>query len=270
MVGMTYARELNFAIRTAKEAGKRVLPYAGKFQSSHQKPESQDHSAIPADLKSDRYIVAQIKGHYPAHGIFTEESETPGKSEYVWRVDPLDGSNNFKRGDRNFCVVISLERAGNLLIAVIYRPADKEMLYAEKGEGTWMANGRNKRRLSVSEEPDLEQAVVSYNAESLYPKNFDRHQEIERRLAALPLLRYRTRESTSIELSDVAAGRFTAHIGLSQKPWDYAAGELLIKEAGGKFTDLNGNEVSPTSGVANIIASNGHVHEELVRILRGV
>ncbi|MFH0949481.1 MAG: inositol monophosphatase [Candidatus Aenigmatarchaeota archaeon] len=268
---MKYSDELNFAIDTAREAGKRIMKYFGRFESVGTGADNWSATSIEADEASDTYIVSKIKSAYPEYSIFTEESETHG-NEYIWRVDPLDGTNNFKRGHHEFSVSMSLEKSGELLLSIVYKPFYDEIFYAQSGEGAWSNRFRNRnpQKLHVSKETSIEEAVISFNAAFFSPEYFDNGSKIIKSFSAFPLIRFRTKESTALDLSDTAAGCFTAHIGIAQSPWDYSAGILLVKEAGGIVTDFAGNPLVPPFSTCNIVASNGLVHDEILKILKNV
>lgn len=268
---LEYSDELTFGLETAQAAGRILMNYFGKYELVQTKSsDGWSAAAIAADLESDIFIVNEIKKHYPGHQILTEESTHPSNSEYTWRVDSPDGSNNLKRGHPEFSVAISLEKNGVLVLGIVHKPFYNETFYAVKNQGAWTNRGsKNFYRINVSNESTLDQAVVTFNADLLSPRYIENGKKILTAFSKVsPGIRFRTRESSSIDLAEVASGTSTAHIGLGTKPWDYAAGTLIIREAGGKVTNLNGEDVQPSTGVSDIIATNSKVHENVLKILQ--
>lgn len=269
---MKYKPELDFAIETAREAGHLLMnKYFGKFEAVAIREDSWSAAATEADKAADALFARRIKEKYPSAKILGEESETLGESEYTWRVDAPDGTNSFKRGNPEFSVLVSLERQNRLLIGVVYRPYYDELFYAHIGEGAW--SNRNPegeiKRLYVSPEKSLREAVISFNAAVLSPQYVEVGQKILRTLSELhPQIRFRTRENTGIDLAEVATGCSTVHIGMGAKPHDYAAGTLLVKCAGGKTTDFEGRELKTSMGDSHMVASNGRVHGEVLEIVK--
>ena len=151
---MKYHAELDFAIETAREIGNMLMSkHFGKFEEVGVRPgDSWSASATQADEEADELFARRIKEKYPSHAILGEESETPGESEYLWRVDAPDGTNSFNRGNPEFSVIVSLERQNELLIGVVYRPYHDELFYAHRGEGAWSNRNpdREIKRLSCS------------------------------------------------------------------------------------------------------------------------
>ena len=261
---------LDFAIETAKNAGNIAMKHFGIFENIETKEDEYSATPIQADIDTDNFIVSQIKQNFPDHGIFSEESDTAGDSDFIWRIDPIDGTNNFKRGHHEFAISISLEKGSKHLLGLVYKPFYQELYYAEAGKSAWSNKNPNKevKKIFVSKEKKLDEAVISINTSFFLSKYNLLGLNIIKKIGEIsPKIRLRALESESIELTDIANGCHTCHLGLDIKPWDYAAGTLIIKEAGGRVTDFNGNELSPPLGISNIAASNKLVHEELLEII---
>lgn len=266
---MNYQKNLDFAIKIAHAAGKVLMQYYGKFEASGTKEDGWTADAITADKEADRCIRKLISQNYPSDSLFTEESESTGNSCRIWRADPLDGTNNFKRGNTESSVAISLEDDKNVLLGVVYNPILDVLYYATLDGGAWMVkSGKSPVRMQVSGEKTLREAFVTLNVDFLAEKNIRKGAEILGSFSSrCPGMRPHVYESTALELAYVACGRSTAHLGLMHHPWDYSAGMIIVKEAGGKVADFEGNKIALPLRRQNIVASNSYVHDELLEIV---
>ena len=254
---------LNFAIQTAREAG-RVL--AEKFGRALQVTNKGDIDLVTeADIAAERLIVERIRSYHPRHAILTEESGDvvavgDAGSEYKWVIDPLDGTTNYAHGYPCFCVSVALEHDGEIVIGVIYDPVRDELFAAERGGGATL----NSRRIRVSDVEDLNRALVCtgfpYDVRdrgdfSRHFRNFIMHSQGVRRDG-----------SAALDLAYVAAGRFDGFWEEGLNPWDVAAGRLLVEEARGRVSRYDGSTFSIYQ--APILASNALVHEAMMRVLQ--
>lgn len=222
-----------------------------------------------SDLQSQEMIIALIRQKFPEHGFLAEETlkeaATPpaGKaapSPYRWIIDPLDGTVNFAHGYPAFCVSIACEAAGGLQYGVIYDPLRDELFEAKKGKGAWL-NGRSIR---VSQTDRLERALVAtgfpYDIRERLSETLRR---MERALGVVQGLR--RGGSAALDMCYVACGRFEGFYEENLKPWDTAAGLLLIEEAGGRITTFDGGDYNISA--PNILASNGVLHDNLITLV---
>jgi myo-inositol-1(or 4)-monophosphatase len=210
------------------------------------------------DRASEQLIVKNLIELHPTHAIIAEEgTAVEHDSEYLWLIDPLDGTNNYAHGFPMFCVSIGLVRNRRLELGVVYDPIRDEIFAGQAGVGAW----RNGHRLRVSKTPTLAAALVStgfpYDYGKMVDNNRDQFDRIQRRSQGV-----RRAGSAALDLCYVACGRLDAHWELRLKPWDSAAGALIIREAGGTLTDWRGGELNPWSH--DLIASNGLIHTELL------
>jgi myo-inositol-1(or 4)-monophosphatase len=218
-----------------------------------------------ADLASEKLIVERINSHYPRHAILAEESGASedelasGKSDWKWIIDPLDGTTNYAHGYPCFCVSIALERAGAIEVAVIYDPMRDEMFAAERGQGATL----NDRRIRVSAVEDLNSAMLCTG----FPYNVRERLDFARDFANFTMEAQAVRRdgSAAIDLAYIACGRFDGFWEDGLKPWDVAAGVLLIEEAGGRVSDFTGSALDIYS--PKVLASNGLVHDSMMRVL---
>ena len=212
-----------------------------------------------ADRASERLVVERLCAAFPEHSIVAEEGGGKERaSDYRWYVDPLDGTTNFAHGVPLFNVTLGLERAGEMVAGVIFDPVRNEMFSAERGSGAFL----NGRRIRVSGAQRVADALVSTG----FPSR-RRHLNVNVHFYyQLGMLSHGVRRtgSAAIDLAWVACGRFDAFWEFGLKPWDQAAGVLLVEEAGGRVSDMCGAPMSFTA--PHVMADNGAIHDELVAI----
>ena len=254
---------LNFAIQTALEAG-RVL--ADKFGRALQVSNKGDIDLVTeADVAAERLIVERIRSDHPRHAILTEESgdvaEAGGAdAEYKWIIDPLDGTTNYAHGYPVFCVSVALEHEGKVVIGVVYDPTRDELFAAERGEGATL----NGRRARVSETAELNRALICTG----FPYDVRERGDFARHFRDFIMRAQSVRRdgAAALDLAYVATGRFEGFYEEGLRPWDVAAGVLLVEEAGGRVTHYDG---SPFRIYAPpIAASNGLVHDAMLAVLQ--
>jgi len=255
---------LNFAIQTARDAGAILADRLGRALQVSNKGEID--LVTEADLASEKLIIERIKSHYPRHAILAEESGatdgielTPGKSEWKWIIDPLDGTTNYAHGYPCFCVSIALERNGAIEVGVIYDPTRDEMFAAERGQGATL----NSRRLRVSTVAELNDAMLCTG----FPYNVRERPNFARDFSNFTMEAQAVRRdgSAAIDLAYIACGRFDGFWEDGLNAWDVAAGVLLIEEAGGRVTDFTGGALNIYT--PKVLDSNGLVHNAMMRVL---
>src|SRR5947208_3280422 len=251
---------LNFAIQTAKDAGRVLAEKFGRVIQISQKGEID--LVTEADIASEKLIIERIQTHYPRHSILAEESGASDheRAEFRWIVDPLDGTTNYAHGYPCFCVSIGLECKGRLEIGVVYNPMLDEMFSAERGRGVSL----NGRRIRVSPTPTLKSALLCTG----FPYDVRERNEFARHFANFIMNAQGVRRdgAAALDLAYVAAGRFDGFWEEGLKPWDVAAGALIIEEAGGRITDYRGGPLDIHK--PPVVASNGLIHEDMMRVLR--
>jgi myo-inositol-1(or 4)-monophosphatase len=217
------------------------------------------------DRESERLIVGHLLGSFPDHSIIAEEGEySPGTADFRWIIDPLDGTTNYAHGFPWFCVSIGLEAAGELVAGVIYNPMHEELFTATRGGGAFL----NGHRLQVSSRGPLQNTLLGtgfpYDCASDPANNFDNFIAFQKAARGI-----RRAGAAALDLAYVAAGRLDGFWELKLKPWDVAAGVLLVREAGGTVTTFDGTAYDVFNH--RIVASNGLIHEEMTTMLtRGV
>jgi myo-inositol-1(or 4)-monophosphatase len=253
---------LNFAIQTARDAG-RVL--AEKFGRALQVSNKGEIDLVTeADLASERLIIERVRSYHPRHSILTEEAGDVAaaggaQSEFKWIVDPLDGTTNYAHGYPVFCVSIALEHLGRVVVGVVYDPFRDELFAAERGEGATL----NGRRVRVSATADLGGALLCTG----FPYDVRERGDFARHFRNFIMSAQSVRRdgSAALDLAYVACARFDGFYEEGLRPWDVAAGVLLVEEAGGRVTHYDGKAFDHYR--PPIAASNGLVHEAMLAVL---
>jgi len=249
--------ELEVAIRAAKAAGSIIREEFGKSSTITLKKD--ESFQTQADRLSEEKIISIIKASFPNHSICAEESGLlEKKSKQLWIIDPLDGTTNFATRIPFFSVSIALVENKRVKLGVVYDPNKDEVFTAEFGKGAKL----NESIIRVSATSKLSKSMIGYSRSSQAKERFiDVFQKVEK-VARTP----KVLGSTALQLCYVADGRLDADISLSQEPWDIAAGSLVIKEAGGTISNIEGKEWA--LDISDIVASNGKIHEELLAVLK--
>lgn len=254
-----FAAELRCAEALAREAGKRML--RGREAGFAIETKGVNDLVTDVDRAVERFVVGQLRSLFPDDGILGEEygedAEDKAGAERHWLVDPIDGTTNFAHGIPLSCVSIALQSGGQSVVGVVYEPYRDELFSARHGHGAWLDG----RQLSVSDCPELADALLVTG----FP--VARSPELERSLAEFAQLTRAARGvrrlgSAALDLAYVAAGRIDAFWEYGLAPWDTGAGCLLVAEAGGRVTDIDGQAFAVDS--PSILATNGHLHTAIV------
>jgi myo-inositol-1(or 4)-monophosphatase len=214
------------------------------------------------DLEVERMFRAMIAERFPDHDVLAEEMDVASRgARHRWVFDPLDGTTNFAHGVPIFCASLAREIDGRAAVAAVYDPNRKELFTAEAGVGSWMNGDRLKASANASM---LESMLVTG-----FPYNIhDKADEFVKVFAQVLKTARAIRRlgSAAIDICWVAAGRMDGFWEASLKPWDTRAAALILEEAGGKVTAMNGGTWNPDNG--DIVATNGLIHEEVLKVLR--
>jgi myo-inositol-1(or 4)-monophosphatase len=252
---------LTFAIGLAKEAGKIQMEYFGNISTIEKKSTNIDLVTI-ADKKSEKYIIDGINKRYPNHSILSEEiGNIDNNSDYLWIIDPLDGTTNFTHNLPIYSVSIGLVKNNKTTICgVVYNPAADKCFYAEKDKGAYL----NDKKINVTSSNTLSDSLIvtgfPYLHDKRYDISFNIFKDFYDRTRGLRRL-----GAASLDLCFVAMGRFDGYYEYSLKPWDICAGSLIARESGARVTDWD-NGLLPENG-SRILASNGKIHDMMVKIL---
>lgn len=254
-----YATERLVIEDLAKKAGAFLLEHFREDAGLLAMRTSAKEAATKYDKESDELIIGGIRSRFPKHSILTEESGLlRGDAEWLWIVDSLDGTGDYANWNPLFSVCLALMHKGALILGAVYAPAIDEFYMAERGSGAYL----NGKRIRVSDTADVHQSYLFYceggerdrrrtgaALEAVYPRVVD----------------IRKLGSAGLETAWVAAGKGEAYFTMKIEPWDVAAGVLLVREAGGKVTDLRGGEWTAERG--DLLFSNGRVHAAMLELL---
>lgn len=250
------------AVRAARKAGDMIVRAFDAREGMNVRQKSDRDYVTEVDQRAEAMIVREISRHYPDHGIVAEEQEKRinPKADVQWYVDPLDGTTNFIHGYPHFSISIAAWKDGKPLLAVVHDPVRNETFEAKNGGGAFL----NRRRLRVSSEKRLSHASFASGLPSYDRQSLDVFQK--RMAACMPAVdTYRRGGSAALDLAYVAAGRLDAYWEANLKPWDIAAGILLVQEAGGLVSALDGSSVDLENG--SILAVNPQLQRDFIRLL---
>jgi myo-inositol-1(or 4)-monophosphatase len=248
---------LNIAMRAARRAGDLIVRSLSRLDSLKVDSKSRNDFVTDVDRQAEAEIIATIRKSHPQHAFLAEETGRSGDGEFLWIIDPLDGTTNFLHGFPTFAVSIALEHKGRLQHAVVYDPMRQEFFTASRGDGAQLEG----KKIRVSTQRTLEGSLIGtgfpFRAGTTYVDDY---------LATLKVIMstaagVRRPGSAALDLAYVAAGRLDGFWEFGLSPWDTAAGALIIQEAGGRIGTPAGLEYALGP---NVIAGNPKVYEELI------
>ncbi len=253
---------IHTAIEAAREAGVILRNHFGKLRHIEFKDSRNVDIVTEADKASEARIIELIRRKYPKHSILAEEGGTyGGESDYRWIIDPLDGTTNYSHGLWLYSISIALVRKNETIAGVVYCPSTNELFSAEKGGGAFL----NGQPIRVSDVADIERSCIvtgfPYNVRENPDYCHERFVAFLQRVQAL-----RRFGSAALDAAFLASGRLDGFWEVALKPWDKAAGELLITEAGGRVTNFDGGPHDLYG--PQLLASNGLIHSQMVDILQ--
>jgi myo-inositol-1(or 4)-monophosphatase len=251
----------NIAVRAARKAGGIILRYHGRIDRLTITEKSANDFVSEVDHAAEQAIIETIRKAYPDHAILAEESGLHAGGGHRWLIDPLDGTTNFLHGFPQFSVSIALEHRGRPISAVVYDPLHEEMFVAEQGGGAYL----NDHRIRVSARKGLAGALIGTGIPFRDQTHLDVYLQMMKAMIR-DTAGIRRPGSAALDFAYVAAGRLDGFWELGLSPWDFAAGVLLVREAGGTVTDLNGGDRQMQTG--NVIAGSIKVHAEMLHRLR--
>lgn len=214
-----------------------------------------------ADRASEKYIVEEIQRLFPDHGILGEEgARVKGSSDFLWVIDPIDGTTNFAHAFPYFSVSMGLLKAGEVILGIVYNPVSEECFAAERGSGAYL----NGEKITVSQKGAVQESLLATG----FPYDIattDKNNISTFGLATKASQGVRCLGSAALDLCQVASGRIDGFWERALNPWDIAAGSLIVTEAGGRVSDCHGQDFNALGH--DICATNGLIHAELVNIL---
>ena len=249
---------LDTALEIARKAGEIIKTHFSLNMNTDWKPDGTPVTA--ADLAINSLVIMRINSVFPDHSILGEEESASTESQYVWVCDPIDGTIPFSSGVPICAFSLALVKDGESILGVAFDPFMSRLVWAEKGKGAFL----NGEKIDVNQNSTLPNSVISVDTANSAYKNLShfRQQLLDENVLILGL------NSSVYCCILVAVGQFSAHIYSFTHPWDGAAVKCIVEEAGGKVTDLHGDDNQDWSGkIKGYIASNGLVHDQLVDLI---
>ncbi|MBI4273328.1 MAG: inositol monophosphatase [Rhizobiales bacterium] len=260
---MLHSALLNVMIKAARKAARSLKRDFGEIENLQVSLKGPGNFVSAADRRAEEILREELLRARPGYGFIGEES---GRHEgadktHTWIVDPLDGTSNFLHGIPHFAISIGLERESAIVAGVVYNPITDELFIAERGKGCFL----NDRRLRVAARVRLADAIVACGLPHHGRGDLEQFRKeiatVQAQVAGL-----RRFGAAALDLGFIAAGRFDIYWERNLLPWDMAAGLLLVREAGGFVTDLDGGDAMFTKG--HIAAGNETLHRDLLRVLK--
>ncbi len=252
---------ITIAVRAARRAGNIILRAADSTDKLSVSEKGRNDFVSNIDYQCEQEIVSILRQAYPQHGILAEEGSSHAGDEFQWIIDPLDGTTNFLHGYPQFAVSIGLLHQKRLTVGVVYDPLRQELFTASRGDGATL----NDRKIRVSQVTHLKSALLGTGFPFKNPELLDTYlstfKAVFKQSSGV-----RRGGSAALDLAYLAAGRLDGFWEFGLKPWDLAAGVLLIKEAGGMAGDFKGGESFLKTG--NLVAGNPKVFKELLQTLK--
>jgi len=255
---MTMQAFLTIAVRAARKAGNYIIREADKIRSIQNK--APNDYVTNVDQAAEAMLIDTIAHSYPDHAFLGEEGGSRGQSDYQWVIDPIDGTSNFIRQVPHWAISIACNYKGKTEVGVIYDPIREELFTAVRGRGAQL----NGKRLRVSQSNGLEHALLATGFPFRNKSKMDQYQSIFNRLF-LHCGDMRRAGSAALDLAYVAAGRFDGFWEFGLSDWDTAAGILMVKEAGGMVSDLQGNPNYQDSD--SLLAANPKAFKAILQLV---
>lgn len=251
----------NIAISAARAGGNFIMKYLDRVDQVQIEKKGRSDFVSQVDRGAEQRIIAEIRKYYPDHSILAEESGETGSNEVQWIIDPLDGTTNFLHGLPHFAVSIGISVKGKLEHGVIYAPCTQDLYVGSKGAGATL----NNRKIRVSQTKELESALIGTGIPIGKPEKLERYLPMFTQVANATS-GLRRAGAASLDLAYVAAGRLDGFFELGLKPWDIAAGIVLVHEAGG---NVRATDEAPLMESGNILACNTRLSLPLEKLILG-
>ena len=252
---------LNTAVKAARRAGGIINRASNNLDALTIQHKSLNDLVSEVDRAAEEAIIDTLSTAYPDHAFLGEEGGAVGKSDYVWIIDPLDGTTNFLHGFPVYCVSIACAVKGVLTHGVIFDPVHNDLFTSSRGAGAYL----NDRRLRVSKREKLIDALVGtgfpFRMHDYTDAYIGMMREFMRKTAGI-----RRPGAAALDLANVAAGRLDGFWEIGLHPWDMAAGALMVMEAGGLVTDLGGNEAYLEKG--HVLAANPKMFPQMLQVIQ--
>ena len=260
---MLHSALLNVMIKAARKAGRALKRDFGEVEHLQVSLKGPANFVTAADKRAEEILFEELKLARPGYGFLGEEGGRREGSDqtHTWVVDPLDGTSNFLHGIPHFAISIALEREGTIIAGLVYNPANDDLFTAERGKGAFL----NDHRLRVAARNRLGDCLVTcgmpHHGRGDLALGLKEMAVMQDKVAGL-----RRFGAAALDLAWIAAGRFDGYWERNLASWDVAAGIVLVREAGGFATDLDGGDTPHKTG--DIVAGNEAIHRELLRALK--
>ena len=260
---MLHSALINVMVKAARRAGRSLKRDLGEVENLQVSLKGPANFVTMADRRAEEMLYTDLIKARPGYGFIGEEGGTrEGEDKsHTWIVDPLDGTTNFLHGIPQFAVSIGLQREGTIIAGLIYNPANDDLYIAERGKGAFL----NDQRLRVAGRRKLDECVIACGLPHIGRGNLDLSRAemtaIQAKVAGL-----RRFGSAALDMAFIAAGRFDGYWERGLKPWDMAAGQIIVREAGGIVSGIKGDDDPLKTG--DVICGNEFVHAELVKMLK--
>ncbi|MEZ4772158.1 MAG: inositol monophosphatase family protein [Bacteroidia bacterium] len=245
-----------------KKTGKFIVEEFHHFSFDKVEYKGKNDPFTYVDVTAEKILKEGCIALLPGSGFVNEETpDEPSENGYTWIIDPVDGTSNFTHGVPYFCISLALQKDEDVILGYVYEPLYNNMFRAEKGKGAWL----NDKKIKVSDKEKLPTALIATG----FP-----YENFPWRNLYLDIVRevmdsahgIRRMGSAALDLAYVASGRFEGFFELNLKPWDVAAGALLVTEAGGEVSDFSGGKAYLYG--QQIVATNGHIHSRMIEIIK--
>src|SRR6186997_1050577 len=262
---MLYSALINVMVKAARRAGRNLKRDLGEIEHLQVSLKGPANFVTMADKRAEEMLHSDLAKARPGYGFIGEEggARVGDDKTHTWIVDPLDGTTNFLHGIPHFAISIGLQREGTLIAGVIYNPANEELYTAERGKGAFL----NDQRLRVAGRRKLNECVIGCGLPHLGRGDLELSRleltEMQERVAGL-----RRFGAASLDFAFVAAGRLDGYWERNLQPWDIAAGQIMVREAGGTISGIEGSDDPLKTG--HVLCGNEYVHGELVKILKAL
>jgi myo-inositol-1(or 4)-monophosphatase len=260
---MLHSAVINVMVKAARRAGRSLKRDLGEIENLQVSLKGPANFVTLADHRAEEMLHSDLTKARPGYGFLGEEggSRAGEDKTHTWIVDPLDGTTNFLHGIPQFAISIALQREDTIVAGVIYNPANEELYTAERGKGAFL----NDQRLRVAGRRKLSECVIACGLPHMGRGDLDLSRaemtEIQAKVAGL-----RRFGAASLDMAFIAAGRFDGYWERNLQPWDIAAGQIIVREAGGIFSGIAGDDDPLKTG--NVICGNEFIHAELVKLLK--
>jgi myo-inositol-1(or 4)-monophosphatase len=260
---MLHSALINVMVKAARRAGRSLKRDLGEVENLQVSLKGPANFVTMADKRAEEMLRSDLTKARPGYGFIGEEGGTHVGDDktHTWIVDPLDGTTNFLHGIPHFAISIGLQREDTIIAGLIYNPANDDLFIAERGKGAFL----NDQRLRVAGRRKLNECVIACGLPHIGRGDLELSRaeltEIQKRVAGL-----RRFGAASLDMAYVAAGRFDGYWERDLQPWDMAAGQIIVREAGGTVSGIEGGDDPLKTG--SVICGNEFVHAELVKILK--